>query len=139
MGRQEPYDTLQIYLASALDGFCVMAVDADQDTGLVAPANMWFSLATVEGDSFAYVTHRRTADSANVEFVVHALGQHRQELAASVAEQVRIWDREHRGGPGPQFSVHPAGTADGLLPEGRVIDKIHSRVVISWPVPASAA
>lgn len=138
VGRQEPFDTLQMYLATVLPGFCVMAVDPDLDTGLVAPSNKRFSLATVDKDSFAYVTTRRTADEASVEFGVHAFGPGAPALAEAVAERVRTWNRERRGGPGPRIGAYPAGTPDDQLPGGRVIDKKHCRVVISWPATANA-
>ncbi|WNE96390.1 methyltransferase, FxLD system [Streptomyces luomodiensis] len=132
VGLQEHVDTLQMYLATVLDGFCVMAVDPDLDTGLVAPSNRYFSLATVEGDSFAYLTTRRTEDDEHVEYGVHAFGPTRQKLAQTVTEHVRTWAKEHRGGPGPKISVFPAGTPDDQLPGERVIDKVHSRVTLSW-------
>lgn len=138
VGRQEPFDTLQMYLATVLPGFCIMAVDPDLDTGLVAPSNKWFSLAAVDGGNFAYVTTRRTADEASVEFGVHAFGPEGPALAEAVAGQVRTWDRERRGGPGPRIDVHPAGTPDDQLPGGRVIDKRHCRITISWPAATAA-
>jgi protein-L-isoaspartate(D-aspartate) O-methyltransferase len=49
-----------------------------------------------------------------------------------MAEQVRVWDRDHRGGPGPRIAAYPAGTPDEQLPDGRVIDKRHIRLTISW-------
>lgn len=74
-----------------------------------------------------------------MEFGVHAFGPDATQLAEEVAEQLRIWGRDHRSGPGPQFRVYPAGTPDDQLPEGRVIDKKHTRVTISWPQAVSAA
>ncbi|WP_405388078.1 methyltransferase, FxLD system [Streptomyces sp. NBC_01102] len=139
IGRQESFDTLQMHLASVLDGFCIMAVDADLDTGLVAPANKWFSMATVDDGSFAYATTRRTPDDASVEFGVHAFGPDAGALAQHVSEQIRSWDRERRGGPGPTVSVFPAGTPDDQLPGERVIDKHHCRVTFSWPSAANPA
>ncbi|MFI0155791.1 methyltransferase, FxLD system [Streptomyces lydicus] len=133
VGLQEPVDSLQMYLATMLDGFCIMAVDPDLDTGLVAPSNRYFSLAAVEGNSFAYLTTRRTDDDQHVEFGVHAFGPTRQRLSQAVTEHVRTWARDHRGGPGPKITVFPAGTPDDQLPSGRVIDKVHSRVILSWP------
>lgn len=56
-----------------------------------------------------------------------------------MAEQVRVWDRDQRGGPGPNFAVWPMGTPDECLPDGLVIDKRYHRVTISWPVAAFAA
>ncbi|MFB4298473.1 methyltransferase, FxLD system [Actinomadura sp. NTSP31] len=138
VGRQEPFDTLQLFLATVLPGFCVMAVDPDLDTGLVAPSNKWFSMATVDDRGFAYLTTRPTADPQTVEFGVHAFGSNGPALAETVAAQVRAWDQEQRGGPGPRIEVHPAGTPDDRLPAGRVVDKRHNRVTLSWSAAPSA-
>ncbi|AXG79823.1 methyltransferase, FxLD system [Streptomyces paludis] len=138
LGISELLDTLQMHLAIALPGFCIMAVDPDLDTGIVAPANRSFALAAVEGGSFAYLTTRRTEDDKHVEFAVHALGSDAGSLAGKVAGHLRDWNREHRGGPGPVVRVYPAGTPDDLIAGGRVvggrvIDKVHSRISLSWP------
>ncbi|GAA0284402.1 hypothetical protein GCM10009527_095590 [Actinomadura nitritigenes] len=138
VGRQEPFDTLQLFLATVLPGFCIMAVDPDLDTGLVSPSNKWFSMATVDDRSFAYLTTRPTADPQSVEFGVHAFGSGRAALAETVAAQVRAWDQEQRGGPGPRIEVHPVGTPDDQLPAGRVVDKRHSRVTLSWSAAPTA-
>ncbi|MEV7778813.1 methyltransferase, FxLD system [Kitasatospora sp. NPDC088351] len=139
VGRTEPIDTLQLYLATLLPGFCIMAVDAELDTGLVAPNNRSFALAAVEGGNFAYLTTRRTPDDKSVEYGVHAFGPAGPAFADTVREHVRAWAREHRGGPGPHIAVYPAGTPDDQLPGGRVIDKKDSRITISWPPAATAA
>lgn len=141
VGRGVPVDTLQLYLASALSGFCTMSVDPELDTGLVAPRNKHFSLAAVsdDGRSFAYVTPRPTEDGAMFEYGVHALGPGAPAFAERVADHLRAWDRQQRGGPGPRIAVYPADTPDALIPElpgRRVIDKAHSRVVLSWPTAA---
>jgi protein-L-isoaspartate(D-aspartate) O-methyltransferase len=135
----EPYDMLQLYLASMLPGFCVMVVDPDLDTGLVAPARRDFSMAAVDGASFAYVIWRRLPGARLDEFGVHAHGPGRAALAGAVACHVRAWDREQRGGPGPRIEVWPAGAPDESLPAGRVFAKGHARVVISWPAASDAA
>jgi protein-L-isoaspartate(D-aspartate) O-methyltransferase len=135
----EPYDTLQLYLASMLPGFCTMVVDPDLDTGLVSPARRAFSMATVDGASFAYVTWRRLPGGKLDEFVAHALGPGRAALADAVADRVRTWDRDQRRGPGPRIAVWPAGTPDDQMPAGRIIDKRQSRVVIFWPAADDAA
>ncbi|MFD5319404.1 methyltransferase, FxLD system [Streptomyces sp. NPDC127098] len=135
VGRMEVIDTLQMYLATVLDDFCIMTVDTDLDTGLVAPSNTWFSLAAVDGHGFGYLTHRRTDDDNRVEFGAHALGPSAPAFAETLADHVRTWETEHRGGPGPRITIHPAGTPDDQLPQGplrRVIDKKHSRVTLSW-------
>jgi protein-L-isoaspartate(D-aspartate) O-methyltransferase len=140
VGLREPIDTLQLYLATMLPGFCIMAVDPDLDTGLVAPGNRWFSPAAVDGPNFAYLTTRRTTDDRHVEYGVHAFGPTGPAFAETVAEHVRAWAREHRGGPGPRICVLPAGTPDDRLPPHEcVIDKAHSRITLSWPPAADPA
>ncbi|MGH3889049.1 MAG: hypothetical protein ACRDSZ_21260 [Pseudonocardiaceae bacterium] len=52
---------------------------------------------------------------------------------ARFAEQIRIWDRDHRRGPGPRLTVHPADTPDVELPSGLVLDRRQTRIVICWP------
>ncbi len=141
VGRVEPFDMLQFWLATSLPGFCLLAVAAAQGSDLVDPGNRWFNLAAVDavdGDSFAYLVSRPTA-KGTVEFGAHAFGPHAPAAAEAMAEQVRVWDREQRGGPGPKFAVWPKNTPDDSLTEGLVIDKRHSRVTISWPAAASAA
>lgn len=139
VGRQEPFDTLQLWLATALPGFCLLAVEAEKGRGLADPGERWFNLAAVEGGSFAYLVSRPVSDGF-VEFGVHAFGTRAAAAAEAMAEQVRLWDRDHRGGPGPDVTVWPVSTPDEALPGGLVVDKRHSRITISWPaaVPAAA-
>lgn len=133
IGVSELLDTLQMHLAITLPGFCIMAVDPDLDTGIVAPVNKGFSLAAVEGGNFAYLTTRRTEDNKHVEFAVHAIGPEAQAFADKVAGHLRDWARERRGGPSPVIRVYPAGTPDDQVTGDRVIDKVHSRISLSWP------
>ncbi|MFB7353459.1 methyltransferase, FxLD system [Streptomyces gardneri] len=135
MGMQEPFDSLQMWLATRLDGFCTMAVNEDLDTGIVAPPNRWFAMAAVDGNSFGYVTWRRleTDKGRRLEFGVHALGPQAPELAETIADHIRAWDREQRGTDGPVFAAYPADTPDDLLSGERVVNKRHSRITISWP------
>jgi protein-L-isoaspartate(D-aspartate) O-methyltransferase len=139
IGRTEPLDGVQMWLAAALPGFCQVHVDADRSTGLVTPIGRHaLAQATVEGRSLAYLTARPAQDTT-VEFGVHAFGPDRDTLAQSVAASLQDWDRRYRTGPGPVISVYPAGTPDDRLPAGRVVDKKHSRITISWPEPEASA
>jgi protein-L-isoaspartate(D-aspartate) O-methyltransferase len=133
--RGEQFDTLQMWLASALDGFCLLAVDPKLDTGLVAPQNKMACPAVVAGGSFAYLALRRLGEDPDPEFEfgAHAFGPDAAALAESTAEQIRVWGRDHRGGPGPRIAAYPAGAPDDRLPVGRVVDKRHVRILISWP------
>ena len=55
------------------------------------------------------------------------------DLAEQLAGHLRAWDREHRHGPGPVLTVHPAGRPATDLPPGHVIRKRHTTMVLSWP------
>ncbi|MEV7383869.1 methyltransferase, FxLD system [Streptomyces lydicus] len=133
IGLQELLDTLQMHLAISLSGFCTMAVDTDLDTGLVAPVNKRYALAAVEDDTFAYLVTRRTEDNKHVEYGVHALGPNAEQFADKIADVLRDWEANRRGGPSPIIRAYPAGTPDDRIPEGRVIDKVHTRISLSWP------
>ncbi|ABD12673.1 protein-L-isoaspartate carboxylmethyltransferase [Frankia casuarinae] len=139
IGRFEPWAGTQMWLATVLPGFCRVVLDRKLDTGLLSPPGSHSAaVAVVDDDTLAYVTTRGAADSVDVELGVHAFGPGASELAEQVAEQLQVWGREHRHSS-PQFRVDPAGTADDQLPAGRVIDKKHSRITISWPGAASVA
>ncbi|ALC28287.1 methyltransferase, FxLD system [Streptomyces sp. CFMR 7] len=133
IGLSELVDTLQMAMAISLPGFCTMAVDEDLDTGLVAPVNKRFALAAVEDDTFAYLVTRRTEDNKHIEYGVHALGPNAEQFADQVADVLRDWEASRRGGPSPVIRVYPVNTSDDQIPAGRVIDKVHSRVSLSWP------
>ncbi|BAG20678.1 MULTISPECIES: methyltransferase, FxLD system [Streptomyces] len=133
IGLSELIDTLQMAMAISLPGFCTMAVDEDLDTGLVAPVNRRFALAAVEDDTFAYLVTRRTEDNKHIEYGVHALGPNAEQFADQVADVLRDWEASRRGGPSPVIRVYPANTSDDQIPADRVIDKVHSRVSLSWP------
>ncbi|MFB7998820.1 methyltransferase, FxLD system [Streptomyces sp. NPDC056002] len=132
LGRQEPLATLQMHLAITVPGFCIMSVDEDKNSGIVAPNNPGFSLAAVADDSFAYLVHRPAGDT-DVEYGVHALGHRAQQLADEVTESLRDWDAHRRNSPMPIIRVYPADTPDDQIAAERVINKVHSRISLSWP------
>lgn len=133
IGLQEVLDTLQMTMAISLPGFCTMAVDEDLDTGIVAPSNPRFALAAVEDDTFAYLVTRRTEDNKHVEYGVHALGPNAKQFADKIADVLRYWEADRRGGPSPVIRVYPASTPDDQIHADRVIDKVHTRISLSWP------
>ena len=132
IGGGESFETLQFWLATTFPGFCRLTADTDQGSCLVDPGNQWYDLTVLDGDSFAYLTTRKVG-LRKAEFGVHAFGPHALAAAEAMAEQVRVWDRNRRGGPGPDFAVWPKDTPDERLPEGLIIDKRHTRVTICWP------
>lgn len=135
VGRMESFETLQFWLATSLPGFCLLAVDPNHGDGLVDSGNRWFNLAAVSGDSFAYLVSRPT-EQGTAEFGTHAFGPHASDAAKALVDQVQVWNRDQRGGPGPTFAVWPMDTPDDAL-DGIVIDKRHGRIVISWPTAST--
>ncbi|MGP4115293.1 methyltransferase, FxLD system [Streptomyces sp. 4N509B] len=139
VGRQELIDTLRLYLATVFDDYGTMSVDPDRDTGLASPRNKHRSVAVVEGGNFAYVTSRVMPDETSIEYGVHAFGPAGGAFAETVADHVRTWAQNHRGGPGPSIALYPAATPDDQLSGQRVIEKTHCRITFSWPSTATAA
>lgn len=138
IGGIESFETLQLWLATVFPGFGKLRADADQRSVLVDGDNMWFDCAAIASDSVAYLTTRRVEPGVS-EFGAHAFGPHATDLAEAMADQVQVWDREQRYGPGPNFDVWPLNTPDERLPEGLVVNKRHNRVTISWPTATTAA
>jgi protein-L-isoaspartate(D-aspartate) O-methyltransferase len=137
VGGMEPFDTLHLWLATVLPGFCLLAVDPELDTGIVSPANRQANPAVIDAGAFAYLTLRKVGQDertgqSRFEFGVYAHGPDAEALAERMAKQVGVWDRGHRGGPGPRIAAYPAGTPDERLPDGRVIDKRYVRLTLSW-------
>ncbi|MPZ64708.1 MAG: methyltransferase, FxLD system [Pseudonocardiaceae bacterium] len=140
IGGMEPLDDLDLWLGAAVPNFCLLtAKDAAIERG-VAPRGSRSGLPTsVAGGSFSYRVSRPVSpDKSRYEFGVCAHGPDAGSLADQIVDLIRTWDRDHRRGPGPRIEAHPAATPDAQLPEGRVIDKKYTRVVISWPPAASS-
>lgn len=138
IGGMESFETLQLWLATVFPGFGKLRADTDQRSVLVDDGNMWFDSAAIVGDSVAYLTTRRVEQGVS-EFGTHAFGPHAADLAEAMAEQVQIWDRERRHGPGPIFGIWPRDTPEEQLRASLVITKRHHRVTISWPSATNAA
>src|SRR5207237_1420614 len=87
------------------------------------------------GATLAYRGHRIPAGRAGLEYVAYAHGSGADDLGGQMVEQIRAWDQA--GQPTPVLHVFPAGTLDAELPEGRVLDEQHSRLVLTWPKPGT--
>ncbi|MDH6522200.1 hypothetical protein [Streptomyces sp. SAI-090] len=140
----ESFETLQLLLATTLDGFCRLAVDGEHDGGLAAVPRGADAAALVSEESLAYLTHVLVEDGdtpaeRRSEFIVHAFGPAGEGLAQQMAARVRDWDSTVRAAGYPHLTVHPADTADQELPEGHVLDKADSRLVFRWPALDSSA
>ncbi|WP_435058138.1 methyltransferase, FxLD system [Streptomyces sp. bgisy060] len=147
VGGQEPFDLLTLYLAGALPGFCRLEADPEGDHRvLVPPPRHWPAAAIVRGASLARLAHERIGDGddgrGRYEFVVHGYGDHGHLAAQEMAEQVEMWQRNHRGARCPLISARPAS---GRAPAGsghepHVFAKKHTRITVDWPiVPAGTA
>ncbi|WP_226962985.1 hypothetical protein [Streptomyces sp. C8S0] len=86
----------------------------------------------VDGDSFAYRTVRPTDEPDRYELGAIGHGPQGQKVARRLVEEIQVWDRDHRG-EHARIEVHPSGTPDDRLPAGRLIDRRHTRVTITWP------
>lgn len=137
IGSTESFETLQLWLATAFPGFGKLRADVDQRSIMVDEGNMWSDCAAVADHSVAYLTIRRVEPGVS-EFGAHAFGPHATRLAETMAEQIRIWDREHRHGPGPSFAVWPSPPRE-RLPKVLIIPKRHHCITISWPTPPRPA
>ena len=123
-------------------GQCVLTASQDAiDRGLAPPSLKGGTLALADGGSLAYLASRPVDDERTVfELGAYGHGPRGAELAEQLAGQIQVFDREHRHGPGPVLTVHPASTPASDLPPGRVIRKRHTTMVLSWPaMPAARA
>ncbi|MFH8884445.1 methyltransferase, FxLD system [Streptomyces californicus] len=127
------FETLQLFAATTLDGFCRLSVAPGSE--LVAQQE---AAAIVADGSLAYLTHIKIACGPEPadwrsEFFIHAYGPDGPELAERFASCVRTWDREVRESWYPPLSIHPAGTPDDQLPTGDRVDTPACRMVFDWP------
>ncbi|WP_319019117.1 methyltransferase, FxLD system [Microbispora sitophila] len=136
VGRGEPFDTLNLWLATVEDRFGMIWQDPDRDRDLVQTALRWYCPALISRDSFAYLTLRDAQPHATAavhyELGVYGHGRHGAELARPLRDQIKVWDRTWRHHPGPAFSLHPA---DATVPHpavGRIFRKQHTQLVMAW-------
>jgi protein-L-isoaspartate(D-aspartate) O-methyltransferase len=134
VGSTEPFDGVWLRMTGAEPGTCRIAVDrVAVDSGLATPAIPSRSPALVEGDSLAYFTFRRLEDDAERRSELGAIGHGPAgaELAERLTDQIRTWGATRT--TDPVIIAHPASTPDDQLKAAHVIDKRHSRLVLSVP------
>lgn len=124
---------VDVWLAAVLDVFGRLHVDQQvpdrQGGAWTLPGG---SPATWSTDSLAYLTMRPVgADNSRFEYGVAWHGPD-ETLAEEYAQRLRVWDRDHRGGPGPVLYLYPEGS--GHQPAtGRVLERPGPRMVLTWP------
>jgi protein-L-isoaspartate(D-aspartate) O-methyltransferase len=121
-------------------GQCILTASQEAvDRGVAPIGSKGDTLALADGGSLAYLARPRPVDDKGTVFELGACGHGPRgaELAERLAGQLRVFDREHRHGPGPVLTVHPASTLASDLPSGHVIRKRHTTMVLSWPEGSS--
>jgi protein-L-isoaspartate(D-aspartate) O-methyltransferase len=86
--------------------------------------------ALADGSSLAFFTFRRT-DGKRAELGTIGYGPSGAALAQVIVRHIRAWDTSRD--VLPELTAHPAGTPDDALPGGAVIEKHHTRLVITYP------
>ncbi|SHK48839.1 protein-L-isoaspartate(D-aspartate) O-methyltransferase [Nocardiopsis flavescens] len=125
IGGMEPFSTLQMWM-TGLSGFGLLTGTAEDFVHRPMVPNA--IPAVWDGATLAYLLLPKVPDPAEAyEYVACGHGPRAEETAAALAEHVRVWDREHRNGPGPRFLAHPdLPGADG------VIRTRHTRLLALW-------
>ncbi|MER7793584.1 methyltransferase, FxLD system [Streptomyces sp. NPDC097640] len=129
----ESTEHLDLWLTTALDNLPLMAAKiAARKRGLVASASPMGVPTLVDGDSFAYRTARPTDDPDRFELGAISHGPHARKVADRLIKQIQVWGRDRRQHRA-HIEIHPAGTPTDQLPPGRLIDRPHTRITITWP------
>jgi protein-L-isoaspartate(D-aspartate) O-methyltransferase len=86
--------------------------------------------ALADGSSLAFFTFRRL-EGKRAELGAIGFGPAGTALAQVITRHIHAWDTARD--VTPQLTACPAGTPDDALPEGTVIQKHHTRLVITYP------
>ncbi|KPM57672.1 methyltransferase, FxLD system [Frankia sp. B2] len=125
---------LDLWLATRLTyetHFVVLSAQATAvKSGIVAPGWRFGTPATLDDDAtFAYRSALRWTDR-RFDLGAYAHGPAAAAAAERMVEHMRAW--VDAGNPTPRLHVLPAHTPDGDLPDGAVLDKRHSRLVLTF-------
>lgn len=133
----EPHDGIWLRLTATDPRVCRLDVHPDVPDDVAQPVQAFRSPALVEGGSLAYLTSRRRetgeGPDTQVRWELGAIGHGpaATELTEHLSDEIRAWapERDQRT---PRVLVYPAGTPDAQLPSGTVLDKNHSRFVLTY-------
>ncbi|MEU4244229.1 methyltransferase, FxLD system [Actinoplanes sp. NPDC026619] len=133
MGDGAAFEAVHLWVASQPRPYGVLTVDRDKTAVLLDPQDRFCCPTLLTAGSFAYLTLRKQ-DAETWQFGAHAFGPDATALVADLIDLLTAWDRLHRAGPGPQITVHPAGTR---LPETTrlrlLVPRHHTLTAITWP------
>lgn len=117
-------------LARDVQHFVVLsAQETALASGTVAPSWRFGTPATLHDGTFTYRSALRWID-AMFDLGAYAHGPMAAAAATRMVEHMRAW--VDAGGPAPTLHVLPTETPDGDLPDGTVLDKRHSRIVLTF-------
>jgi protein-L-isoaspartate(D-aspartate) O-methyltransferase len=125
---------LNLWLATRLTReagqFVVLtAQEAAVESGIVAASWQFGTPATLHDGTFAYRSALRWTGRL-FDLGAYAHGPEAAAAAGRMVEHMRAW--VDAGSPPPVLHVFPAHAPDGDLPDGAVLDKRHSRVVLAF-------
>jgi protein-L-isoaspartate(D-aspartate) O-methyltransferase len=132
----ESFEWLDLWLTCAVDSGLLRMQAARRaiDQGLVRPQFGWGAMAAADAGSIAYLTLRpapRAADgTSRNEVGVIGHGPAGAVITGRMVEQIRVWNREHRGA-NVQITV-PASGRRAAPASHVVLDRPHSPIGITW-------
>jgi protein-L-isoaspartate(D-aspartate) O-methyltransferase len=128
-------DDLDLWLGLRLSQFGILSADRElAGTGRPTALTRTGAPTLLSPGGFAYRTKRPVPGTDTFETGVLAWGPDATAHAEEYAEAVREWGRYRRaGGRGPHLAIHAAGAPLTPHSNERVIDKTHTRIVVSWP------
>jgi protein-L-isoaspartate(D-aspartate) O-methyltransferase len=106
------------------------AQQAAVDAGLVAPAWRFGTPAALADGTFCYRSALRWTDDDLFDVGALAYGPDAEAAVQRWVEVMTAW--VDAGSPAPMLHILPAGTPDGDLPAGTVLDKRHRRIVLTF-------
>ncbi len=129
----ESHDGIWLRLTATDTRVCRIDVHSDVPPEVAEPVQAFRSPALVDDGSLAYLASRRQQIGEDVRWELGAIGHGPAavELSEHLCEEIRAWAPE-RDTHKPTVLVYPAGTPDSELPEGIVMDKNHSRFVLTY-------
>lgn len=127
------FEAVHLWLASQPRPYGILRVDRGKTAGLLDPQDRFFCPTLLSEDSFAYLTLRKQ-DAQMWQFGAHGFGPVAETLVTDLIDLLTTWSTQHRMGPGPRITVHPAGTR---LPDSSglrlLVPRRHTLTAITWP------
>ncbi|MEU4827728.1 methyltransferase, FxLD system [Actinomadura sp. NPDC023710] len=126
---------LAAHLTREADEFVILtAQEAAVESGIVAPSWRFGAPATLDEGTFSYRSALRWTGRL-FDLGAYAHGPEAAAAAGRMVEHMRAW--LDAGSPSPVLQILPARTPTGDLPDGTVLDKRHSRIVLTFTTVSS--